>query len=147
MKIIKKPIIAIFFMALCFHSYSQMSVTSYSIYSLGINTNQNKKLSGEFKTFTNRAFEDLLLETDILYNIKPSTYHRFSIGVGLNFEPFSEFDRLHAITIPAQLEIFPLQGFRKLSLIFELAPEFIGEGEAQLRSLWGIRYTFGKPEN
>jgi hypothetical protein len=43
-------------------------VTSYSIYALGINTNQNKTISGELKTFANRSFEDLLLEIDGFYN-------------------------------------------------------------------------------
>jgi hypothetical protein len=147
MKIIKTSLIAIVLMTLCFNSYSQLSVTSYSIYSLGINTNQNNRISGELKTFTNRDFDDLLLETDIFYNMKPSAYHRFSIGLGLNFMPFREFDRLNAFTIPVQLEIYPLQEFRKLSLIFELTPEFIVDGEAQLRNLWGIRYTFGKPKD
>ncbi len=146
MKIIKMSLIAIAFMTLCLNSYSQLSVTSYSIYSLGINTNQNKRLSGELKTFTNRSFDDLLLETSMFYNMKPSEYHRFSIGVGLNFVPFREFDRLNAFTIPAQLEIYPLQEFRKLSLIFELTPVFIVESDAHLRSLWGIRYSFGGPK-
>jgi hypothetical protein len=57
-----------------------MGVTSYSVYSLGINTSQNKTISGELKTFANRAFEDLLMEADIFYNFEPGTYHRFSIG-------------------------------------------------------------------
>ena len=145
-KTVKTTFTTIVLMTLWLNSYSQLSVTSYSIYSLGINTNQNKRVSGELKTFTNRAFEDLLLEADLFYNFRPSAYHRFSIGAGLNFAPFYGFDILNAFTFPAQLEIYPLQEFRQLSLMFELAPEFYVEGEAHLRSLWGIRYLFGNPK-
>jgi len=28
--------------------------------------------------------------------------------------------------------------------MFELTPEFLFEGDLNLRSLWGIRYTFGE---
>lgn len=129
---------------LSFNSYSQMGVTSYSVYSIGINTSQNKSISGELKVFANRTITDILAEADVFYNFKPRTYHRFSIGLGLNIGLFREFDRIYATTIPAQLEIFPLQKFKKLSLLFELTPEFIVEGDLSLRSLWGIRYTFGE---
>ncbi len=139
-KIVAASIIAL----LSFDSYAQMGVTSYSIYSLGINTSQNKAISGELKTFTNRTFENLLLEADIFYNFKPRPYHRFSIGIGFNIGPFRGFDHINALTIPAQLEIYPLQDFKKLSLLFELTPEFIVESDVNLRSLWGVRYTFGK---
>lgn len=144
MKKLTKLLVAIFIALLCFDSYSQMGVTSYSIYSLGINTSQNKPISGELKTFANRTIDDLLMEVDVFYNFKPRNYHRFSIGLGLNVGPFREFDNINAITLPAQLEIFPLQEFKKLSLLFELTPEFIVEGDLNLRSLWGIRYTFGE---
>ena len=52
-------------------SFSQMGVTSYSIYALGINTSQNNMISGELKTFANRAIDDLLMEIDFFYNFKP----------------------------------------------------------------------------
>ena len=133
-----------FLLTLSLKSYSQMGVTSYSIYALGINTSQNKMISGELKTFANRAFDDLLMEIDVFYNFEPKTYHRFSVGIGLNVGPFREFDHIHAITIPAQIEIYPLQNFKKLSLLFELAPEIVVESDLNIRSLWGIRYTFGE---
>lgn len=125
-------------------SFSQMGVTSYSIYALGINTSQNNMISGELKTFANRAIDDLLMEIDFFYNFKPRTYHRFSVGLGLNAGPFREFDHIHAITIPAQIEIYPLQDFKKLSFLFELTPEIFVEDDLNIRSLWGIRYTFGE---
>lgn len=84
------------------------------------------------------------MEIDVFYNFKPSTYHRLSIGLGLNASPFRGFDQINALTIPAQLEIYPIQDFKKLSLLFELAPEIYVESDLNLRSLWGIRYTFGK---
>lgn len=121
-----------------------MGVTSYSIYALGINTSQNKVISGELKTFANRGIDDLLMEIDVFYNFKPRTYHRFSVGVGLNAGPFREYDHIYALTIPAQVEIYPLQDFKKLSFLIELAPELFVEDDVNLRSLWGIRYTFGE---
>jgi hypothetical protein len=133
-----------FLLTLSVKSYSQMSVTSYSIYALGINTSQNKMISGELKTFANRAIDDLLMEVDVFYNFKPKTYHRFSVGLGLNAGPFREFDHIYAFTIPAQIEIYPLQDFKKLSLLFELAPEIVVESDLNIRSLWGIKYTFGE---
>jgi hypothetical protein len=80
MRNLKRLLVATFMVLICFNSYAQMGVTSYSVYSLGINTSQNKTISGELKTFANRAFEDLLMEADIFYNFEPGTYHRFSIG-------------------------------------------------------------------
>lgn len=133
-----------FLLTISVKSYSQMSVTSYSIYALGINTSQNKMISGEFKTFANRTIDDLLMEIDVFYNFKPRTCHRFSVGLGLNAGPFREFDHIKSFTIPAQIEIYPLQGFKKLSLLFELAPEIVVEDDLNIRSLWGIRYTFGE---
>lgn len=124
--------------------FSQMGVTSYSIYSLGINTSQNKKISAELKTFANRKLENILMEVDVFYNFQPKTYHRFSLGVGINVIPFSDFDLINALTFPASIEIYPLKDFRNLSLLFELAPEIYPENSAHLRSLWGIRYTFGE---
>jgi hypothetical protein len=133
-----------FLVTLSVKSFSQMGVTSYSIYALGINTSQNKLISGELKTFANRNIDDLLMEIDVFYNFKPRTYHRFSVGFGLNAGPFREFDHIYALTIPAQIEIYPLQDFKKLSLLFELTPEIVVEDDLNIRSLWGIRYTFGE---
>ena len=35
-------------------TFAQMGITSYSFYALGINTSQNRTVSAELKTFTNR---------------------------------------------------------------------------------------------
>jgi hypothetical protein len=121
-----------------------MGITSYSIYAIGFNTSQNKRISGEIKTFANRSIDDIDLEVNCFFNFKPRQYHRFSIGFGLNILPFKEFDRVYALTIPTSIEIYPLQDFKKISILFELTPEILPEDGVNLRSLWGIRYTFGK---
>lgn len=134
---------AVTFMVLFgFNTHAQLGITSYSLYALGVNTSQSKKISGELKTFANRAVDDLLMEADLFYNFKPRPYHRFSIGVGVNVAPFRSFDQLNAITLPTQLEVFPLQNFKKLSLLYELTPEYTFENDLNLRHLWGVRYTF-----
>jgi hypothetical protein len=135
------------FLSFQINSYSQIGVTSYSIYALGVNTSQNKPISGELKIFANRNIEDFILEGNIFYNFKPRTYHRFSIGLGMSFIPYNEFEILNVFTIPLQLEIYPLKEFRKLSLIFEFTPEINDASEVNLRSLWGIRYSFGELNN
>lgn len=135
----------IFLLVLSINSYAQISITSYSIYALGISTSQNKAISGELKTFANSSVTNLWLEADVFYNFKPKPYHRFSIGLGVKTEPFVGFDQFRALTIPAQLEIFPLQDFKKVSIMFEIAPEFIDQDDVYVRSLWGIRYSFGEP--
>lgn len=128
----------------CAGTYAQMGVTSYSIYALGINTSQNKTISGELKTFANRNLDDVLMEIDGFYNFTPGNYHRFSIGLGLCAGPFRGNDHIHALTLPAAIEIYPLQEFKKLSILFELAPEFVVDDDTHLRYLWGIRYSFGE---
>ena len=139
-----KLLVLAFFVTLCTETYSQIGLTSYSTSAIGINTSHNKKIVGELKTFTNRDIDNLLMEIDVLYNFKQSDYHRFAIGLGLNIGPFRGFDLVNALTIPTMIEIYPLQDFKKISLLFELTPEFIIENNMNLRSLWGIRYTFGE---
>ena len=125
-------------------TYSQIGITTYSTYALGINTSQNKMVNGELKTFANKAIDDVLMEIDVFYNFTPKPYHRFSVGLGFNVGPFRNFDNLYAFTVPVQLEIYPLQEFKKVSILFELDPEILPEDPVNLRSLWGIRYTFGE---
>ncbi len=134
-----------FFCFFSLNSYSQIGITSYSVYALGVNANQDHKISFELKAFANRDMEDLMLEFAPFYNFKSSTYHQFSVGAGLNVQPFTGDDIVYAITIPGQLQIWPLQDFKRLSLVFELAPEFVVDNDVNLRSFWGIRYAFGNP--
>jgi len=130
--------------SICFKVQAQIGITDYSIYALAINTSQNHLFSGELKLFLNRNIEDVLFELDGFLNFKAREYHRFSAGIGVNVGPFVEGDPLLALIIPSSLEIYPLKDFKKISLLFELAPEFYSEGAVDIRLLWGIRYSFGK---
>ncbi len=123
---------------------AQVGITSYSIFALGVNTDQNKRISGEVKLLGNRNLDIIQLEPTVFYNFKPRAYHRFSLGVGVNFAPFLEFDRVQWFVFPVQLEVYPLQNFKQLSLMFEFSPEIGVEDGVAVRNLWGIRYSFGK---
>ena len=124
---------------------AQLSVTSYSIYALGISTDSRKPFSAELKTFANTGFYDLGFELDLFHNFKTHEYHRFSVGLGLNSMPFNEV-YLNEITLPLVLEVFPLKNFKKLSLLVEFAPAMDvnvdDAGDFSFRHLWGIRYRF-----
>ena len=123
--------------------YSQVGVTVYSIHAVGINTNKDKTVSGEAKFFFNRAIENTVAELSGMYKFSERTHHRLSAGLGVFIYPFAGFDFIGGITIPVQLEIFPLHNFRQLSLVLELAPEIDVEGDnINVRQLWGFRYTF-----
>lgn len=119
--------------------YSQVSVTSYSIYALGLSTSKENKFSGEVKCFFNNStIDDAFLELSGMYNFKPSKYHQFSVGLGVG--GFGDKNILNSFTMPIQLELFPLQDFKRFSVIFELAPR-LGE-DISIRHLWGLKYTF-----
>lgn len=137
-----KHIFFIFLFSLGFKSYSQIAVTGYSNYALGINTSKKKVISFELKIFTNHYLEDMPMEGTVFYNFETKEYHRFSIGVGINLSPFSSPDQVNSFVIPAVLEIFPIKDFKKIAIIFELAPELRIEDDIVIRSLSGIRYTF-----
>ncbi|MDP4209553.1 MAG: hypothetical protein Q8928_12135 [Bacteroidota bacterium] len=139
-----KAILLIVLVSMSVNSYSQIGITGYSINALGVNTTQNKPLSCELKVFANRGeFNNTFGEFDVFYNFKPGQYHRFSLGAGFRAMPFNSNNTQTAITIPAAIEIYPLKDFKKISVLFELAPEFY-ENSTNLRSLWGLRYTFGE---
>ena len=64
----------------CFSIYSQVSVTSYSIYALGLSTSKENKFSAEVKCFFNKStIDDSFLEISGMYNFKPSKYHQLLI--------------------------------------------------------------------
>ncbi|MFO7938441.1 MAG: hypothetical protein R6U66_01705 [Bacteroidales bacterium] len=128
------------------HAFSQLSVTSYSIHAVGVNTSTTKQMTGELKVFANRDYDDLVMELSLSYNFASSDYHRFSAGFGINAVPFAEAEPLNAFTFPVQLEVFPIQVFKRLSLVFEVAPEWVFEDPMRLRTLWGLRYSFGQKE-
>lgn len=142
----KKDVFLIFttiFLILSIKSFSQLSITTYSIYAVGINTSQSKKISIEVKSFTNKMVEEIAFEADLFYNFRTKEHHRFSVGIGINTSPFRGFDHINSLVVPFELEIYPFQNLKKISFLFELAPEFGIEDGTILRNFWGIRYTFG----
>lgn len=133
-----KVISAIFMLLICTGLYSQVGVTSYSVYALGLNTSKENKISGEVKVFFNSStVEDSFVELAAMYNFKPSKYHRFSVGLGVG--GLNEYI-LHSFTMPIQLELYPLQEAKRFSVVFELAPRL--DENIRIRHLWGIKYTF-----
>jgi hypothetical protein len=81
-----------------------------------------------------------------MYNFRARDYHRFSVGVGVNFSPFTGGDdelEMNGFSFPCQLAVFPLQDFKQLSFVMEVAP-LVHLDEWSFRYFWGIRYTFGK---
>lgn len=125
-------------MSLSVIAYSQVGVTGYSNFAIGINSPTNRMLGGEIKIFPNTDINDVIFEVDAFYNFKPRTYHRFSIGLGIASSPRN----FHGIQMPAVLEIYPLQDFKRLSLLMEISPEVLRD-YINLRSLLGVRYSFG----
>jgi len=123
-------------------SFSQVSLSTYSIYAVGISTDNNKKISGELKMFLNTAYEDIGLEPTVFYNFPQKDFYQFSLGLGINISPFDDVDAVNVLTVPFQLEVTPLSKNKNLSILTEISPQ-IGDG-AGIRLLWGIRYTFRK---
>lgn len=135
----------LFFVAL--NVSAQIDLTSYSVYSLGVGINRDKRIGGELKSFLNNEIYNLSLEAALMYNFKARNYHRFSVGLGVNFSPFTGGEdevEGNAFTFPCQLEIFPLQNFKQLSFVMEFAPLCQFTDEWAFRYFWGIRYTFKK---
>lgn len=127
------------------NAYSQLGITYYSSNAIGANLpifkiNDNQ-ISGELRVFANRELEYISTEADLFYRFKQKEYHRFAMGIGLKLDPFSEGG---AIVTPVSLEFFPFQNFKKASFLFELAPEIYFEDQIRLRSMAGLRYSFGK---
>lgn len=139
-----KYIFFIILFSLSFESYSQIGVTGYTNYVIGINTSKSKAISFEMKVFANNYVEDLPMEFNAFYNFKAREYHRISIGLGINLSPFISPDQVNSIVIPTSLEVFPIKDFKRIAIVFELTPEIRIEDSVYLRSLLGIRYTFGK---
>ncbi|MDR2690743.1 MAG: hypothetical protein LBB73_00325 [Dysgonamonadaceae bacterium] len=122
--------------------FSQVGVTAYFGNVLEVNTSKQKMISGGLKVALNNTLFDTSFELFGMYNLKAADYHRFSMGVGVMLAPFQDRDAYRGISIPVQLEVFPLQNFRRLSFVTEVAPQWTTDSEAAFRYLVGIRYTF-----
>jgi len=121
----------------------QISITGYSFSGIGINTNDNKKLYAELKIFSNRQFDDLIIELDGYYNFKERKYHQLSIGLGLNIHT-GFIDVPNAVTLPISIQIHPIKEYQNLSVIYELSPEYYMSDVFNLRHLWGVRFMLSK---
>lgn len=124
--------------------FSQVKVTSYSIYAIGVSNTFNELFSGEIKVFTNQgSLENTSIELSGSYNFQAQEFHRFSVGAGFGLIP--ESGEQAFFSIPLTLEIFPIQSFKQLSFVIEAAPEiYFNDDNLNLRHLWGIRYSFSK---
>lgn len=142
-----KYIFFIILFSLSFEIHSQIGISGYTNYVLGINTSKTKAINLEMKIFANNYIEDLPMELNAFYNFKTKEYHRISIGLGINVSPFRSLDQVNSIVIPTSLEIFPIKDFKRIAVVFELTPEIRIEDDVVIRSLLGIRYSFDKKEN
>ena len=119
--------------------FSQIGVTAYFRNVLEVNTDKQKTISGGLKVALNNTLSDTSFELSGMYNFKAEAYHRFSMGAGIILDSFQDF----GISVPIQLEVFPLQNFKRLSFVAEVAPLWLtADSEAAFRYLSGIRYTF-----
>ncbi|MEZ5056930.1 MAG: hypothetical protein R2879_07800 [Saprospiraceae bacterium] len=118
------------------NGFSQLGISSYNFSVLAVGFNYEKPVSAELKLFANLPLELVVLELDAFYNFKPKTWHRFSIGVGINAQEFVPLQ----LVFPLQLEVYPLQNLKNLSLLFELSPGYEFEYEPIVRYMWGFRY-------
>jgi len=147
MKLIKTSIV-ILLLIIGQKAYSQIGITYYSSNALGANLAlfkvNNSEVTAELRIFANREFKEIPMELDVFYRFKPGVFHRFSVGLGFQTEPFTDGGIGNVFLIPSSLEIFPFRKQKRISFLFELTPEILFEGPLKLRSLIGLRYTFGK---
>nr|WP_315176453.1 hypothetical protein [uncultured Flavobacterium sp.] len=125
-----------------FTTSAQVAVSGFTDLAFGFNTNKEKKVSFEMKVFANNYLDVLPFEASVFYNFPTKEYHRFSLGLGLNFSPF--ISEVNAIVVPAALEIFPIKEFKKIAVVFEVAPMILNGDDTAVRGLIGIRYSFDK---
>ena len=137
----RKIFLNLLFLMLASSGMSQVKITGYSIYAVGVSVPLNEKFSADLKTYLNRSIEDVDFEITGFYNFKPGDFHQFHVGVGLGLNPYSADEYF---SIPVVLEFYPLQSFKRFSCVFELAPEINFEDSVNLRYLWGISYSFNK---
>jgi len=141
-------IMSLLFFTFVDEAYSQVGITYYNsdiaAVNLPIYTSSNNSIAGELKFFTNSEIKDVSTELDLFYRFRAREYHQFSVGVGFKTDLFTDGGVGNALLVPFDLEVFPLQELKRISFLFELSPEIIFEDQVNLRSLIGLRYTFGK---
>jgi len=139
--------ILVLFVCFCtFGANAQLSITGYSTFAVGAETKLYKKLSGEFRIYTNSILDETNMEVQFYYGFAPKKYHQIRLGVGVNGNIFNE--EINTFQLPLQLHIFPLQEMKRLAFVIEFTPQWLALDDVSpdsliLRNLWGVRYTFG----
>ena len=131
-------------------SKAQVGITYYfnqSRSAIGVNVpfaNSDKgEMFASLKLFTNTKFDLVTPEINLGYTFKPQEYLHYSLALGWYAkEIFNGSDDSGSFVIPLSIEVRPLSDFRNVAFLFELTPEFEFEGDALLRSMIGIRYSF-----
>ncbi|HUR29819.1 MAG TPA: hypothetical protein VMZ69_00235 [Saprospiraceae bacterium] len=124
---------------------AQLHVGTYGFAAVGIGGPITDNIDLEGKLFANSFFNELGFEGAVMFDLRPGSFHQFSIGGGFNVDLFENDSEL-GIVFPFELEIYPLTSFRRLALLIELAPQYLVlEDNIALRHLWGIRYYFKDP--
>jgi len=145
-KSIKTGILFLFMSLFAQQAYSQFSTSYYYpnvvSFDMGFSSAENGQFATGLKLFTNRELKYISAELDVMYRFKAGDYHRFAMGLGFKTDPFTEAGVGNTLLLPMQLEVFPFSATKKVSFMFELAPEYLFSEIIRIRSLFGLRYTF-----
>lgn len=140
-----KAMVCTFMCVIALQGNAQFHLGTYSFTAVGIGGPITENINLEGKVFANRPFSDLGLEGIVSFELRPGSFHQFSVGAGFNVDLF--FDASLGIVFPVELEIYPLTSFRRIALLIEVAPFFdISEDDLLLRHFWGVRYYFRDPD-
>ena len=123
----------------------QFHLGTYSFVAVGIGGPITDNIDLEGKLFANTRITDIGVEGAVMFDLRPGSFHQFSVGAGFNVGLFNGASEV-SIVFPVELEIYPLPSFRRVSFLIELAPQFfVGLDEVVLRHMWGVRYYFRDP--
>ncbi|HZV68515.1 MAG TPA: hypothetical protein VFG10_03195 [Saprospiraceae bacterium] len=127
------------------HLDAQLFISNFEKFGLGIGTRSAQPFILEARIGTNNRLVDTRIELAGLYQLQDETYHSISAGIAIALSPFADVTNI-GLTIPVQLEIFPIPDFKRIALFIEAGPEFLlDQDEVDLRHTWGFRYYFSEP--
>lgn len=123
---------------------AKSGLSIYAFTGIGINTSQVKKYYLEGRLFTNVSFDEgIPLEFGVFRRLKQTENYRFSLGLGVNFDLFRQYDNIGYFILPVVFQVMPFKTLKNLSLIADLSPAVLpGEEFFGLRQMWGFRYSF-----
>lgn len=144
LKTIFKAVLLAFFLLIFGHTNAQLFISNFEKFGLGIGTRSAQPFILEARIGTNNRLVDTRFEAAGLYQLQNETYHSISAGIAIALSPFAEAANI-GVTIPVQLEIFPIPDFKRIALFIEAGPEFLlDQDEVDLRHTWGFRYYFSE---